>query len=68
MISTEPRHLTAIEPEQSATTGVRPAASIVVPVHNRATVTRQFLGALLSEPDAVLPLLEGHWPAEKTSN
>ncbi len=24
--------------------------------------------ALLSEPDAVLPLLEGHWPAEKTSN
>jgi hypothetical protein len=25
-----------------------------------------FGAALLSEPDAVLPLLEAHWPAEKT--
>ena len=24
--------------------------------------------ALLSEPDAVLPLLEAHWPTEKTRN
>ena len=24
--------------------------------------------ALLSEPDAVLPLLDAHWPAEKTRN
>jgi hypothetical protein len=24
--------------------------------------------ALLSEPDAVLPLIEAHWPTEKTSN
>ncbi len=29
----------------------RPTASIVIPVHNKATITRQCLDALLAEPE-----------------
>ncbi|MCD6030026.1 MAG: hypothetical protein K0S78_2200, partial [Thermomicrobiales bacterium] len=28
-----------------------PSASIIIPVHNKATITRQCLDALLAEPD-----------------
>jgi GT2 family glycosyltransferase len=45
--------MTTADPTELGTTDVqlRPTASIVIPVHNRATITRQCLDALLAEPD-----------------
>jgi len=45
--------MTTAEPTQSVPPGVqaRPAASIVIPVHNKATITRQCLDALLAESE-----------------
>jgi GT2 family glycosyltransferase len=45
--------MTTANPPQTRTTDSesRPTASIVIPVHNKATITRQCLDALLAEPD-----------------
>jgi GT2 family glycosyltransferase len=45
--------MTTADPTQPEPTDVqgRPTASIVIPVHNRATITRQCLDVLLAEPE-----------------
>jgi len=45
--------MTTADPTQPQPTDIqgRPTASIVIPVHNRATITRQCLDALLAEPE-----------------
>ena len=45
--------MTTADPTQPAPGNVqrRPTASIVIPVHNKATITRQCLDALLAEPE-----------------
>src|SRR5215216_831529 len=45
--------MTIANPTLATPTGTqsRPTASIVIPVHNKATITRQCLDALLAEPD-----------------
>src|SRR5215208_1104544 len=40
-----------LTPPASAEAWRRPTASIVIPVHNKATITRQCLDALLAEPE-----------------
>src|SRR5215216_7863472 len=40
-----------LTPPASAEDWRRPTASIVIPVHNKVTITRQCLDALLAEPD-----------------
>src|SRR5215213_5764914 len=45
--------MTTADPTRPAPGNVqrRPTASIVIPVHNKATITRQCLDALLAEPE-----------------
>jgi GT2 family glycosyltransferase len=45
--------MTSADPTQPGSNGAltRPTASIVIPVHNKATITRQCLDALLAEAD-----------------
>src|SRR5687767_11926218 len=45
--------MTSAESHETATGTASPlySASIIIPVHNKATITRQCLDALLAEPD-----------------
>ena len=45
--------MTSADPTQAAprSSATPPSASIIIPVHNKATITRQCLDALLAEPD-----------------
>ena len=51
MTSADVQEAPTIAPERRTAVAVRPAASIIIPVHNKSTITRQCLDALLAEPD-----------------
>jgi GT2 family glycosyltransferase len=50
MTSTDPRHTELGAPEARESSTRETAVSIIIPVHNKMTITRQCLDALLAEP------------------